>query len=170
MNDYQEYKSYGSYLSRVFAIIIAFALLVLAIWFVVKLASGDNDDSNVGEGTSKVLTIDTDSSGSSDGSNGGLGVNDTVAVSSEGLDRIVEAIDDDASSILGASSDSSDEDGIVSSTSTDDSNVVVGGDSASTTSEASELPNTGASFSLILLLPAIAYFASKSAIVAFDKR
>ncbi len=44
MEDYGENTSYGSYLSRVFAIIIAFLLLIAAIWLVVKLASNDSSE------------------------------------------------------------------------------------------------------------------------------
>lgn len=45
MNGNGEYRSYGSYLGRVFSLIIAAALLLLAVWFVVQLATGDSDES-----------------------------------------------------------------------------------------------------------------------------
>lgn len=137
MNDYQEYRSYGSYISRVFALIITFFLLVLAIWFVVRLA-GD-EDSTLGGTT----TADFDRDGV-DNSDEDLFVSGTV--------------NDSATSVIG-DGESSDDNGFALSTSTDgeaDQNALVAGTTTDT-----GLPETGADLTLVLALGAFTFISSK---------
>ena len=151
MNDYQEYRSYGSYLSRVFAIIIAFLLLIFAIWGVVKLA-GD-DDTSLGD-TRAPSFVDSDEDKKADFFVNG---NDQDASDSS------ESSSDDDPVVADSGDANSDEQGQTLATNTDedgrfnDSSAQVAG--ANTDS----LPSTGADLNFVLVLGAVAFVGSKFA-------
>lgn len=66
MADSNEYRSYGSYLGRVFAIMVTVLVLIFAVWFVVQLAQDDDTTNNntgvseevagIEEGTGQVIS------------------------------------------------------------------------------------------------------------------
>ncbi len=148
MNDYQEYRSYGSYLSRVFAIIIAFLLLIFTIWAVVRIAGDDED--TLGD-------TDAPSVSQADGDDPDLFVSDTSDDSSNSDD------DSDQAIVVGLGDDDADDDGQTLSTSTDtegvDSpNATVAG--ASTNGD-DNLPNTGAELSTVFAIGVAAFMGSK---------
>ena len=148
MNDYQEYRSYGSYLSRVFAIIIAFLLLVFAIWGIVRLAS-DSDDETLGDTKAPSFVDGEDREDDDDEAD--------LFVSGD-----VDADDDEGDVVVVGAGDSSDDDGQTLSTNTDiaqaeaaeDGNFVAG---AST----DNLPETGANPTFVLALGAAAFMGSR---------
>jgi hypothetical protein len=146
MNDYQEYRSYGSYLSRVFAIIIAFALLVLAIWFVVRLATDNKDSGTLGDTTTS--TIDRD-----------ISINPTTPDTESQNGQVAGS-----STTSDVPAADGEENGQTLSTSTDtDPNYNSSGNVAGTTTEV--LPDTGANPAILLIAPLAVFMVSKAVLV-----
>ena len=155
MNDYQEYRSYGSYLSRVFAIIIAFLLLVFAIWGVVRLAN--NDDGTLGDTNAPSFSDESSDSDSDqaqaddpdlfvsgDDAPDGAATDDDIAVSND------EAAQDAQGQTLSTNTD------IAAAEAAQDGNSVAGATTGS------DLPSTGAGdFTFVLAIGAFAFIASK---------
>ena len=144
MNDYQEYSSYGSYLSRVLAIIAAFLVLVLAIWFVVRLAS-DDDTATVNTDTETVAAVD-ESVNTSDDVEGAInsGIDAvTIDESAQGV-----TIDDLAASGIDTAAGA-------------EGGVEAGGQVLATNTEQT-LPNTGPESILVFLaIPGVSFAAVK---------
>ncbi len=167
----QEYRSYGSYIGRIIAIVVAFALLVAAVWFVVRLAS-DNDDT-IGDGTRNSIALedtklddnndseetpaedtnDTDEDTSPDTSNGQAETptDDGADDNNTGTDT-TDAPDDEedtpAVTPNTGGSAAADTEGHVLSTNTD------------------ALPSTGASLGWLMVLPVVAYGAARAVLSA----
>ena len=148
MNDYQDYRSYGSYLSRVFAIIIAFLLIIFAIWAVVRVASEDDD--TLGGTTAPSFSEGEDEDENSDDDSDLF-----VRGDADANDDVPEPTSEDAVA--------SDDEGHTLSTNTDIAQAEADdslGNVAGTTSD--DLPDTGAEFSIVLVIGALAYITSRA--------
>ncbi len=136
MNDYQEYRSYGSYLSRVLAIILAFLVLVLAVWFVVRLARSDSDTATTNVDDTTVVDSTTNAQ------------DDAQSAVTGGLDSLeIEAVEssDESDSTAASLPDETEESGQVLATNTE-----------------ATLPNTGPESLLgLLFVPIAAFMATK---------
>lgn len=140
MNDYQEYRSYGSYLSRVLAIILAFLVLVLAVWFVVRLAN-DGDD---------VAQNEAETSQNEESNIATTGSQDNTAVGAEnGVENEADAANNSQDEPAASNEDQQD------ATAQEDSEGRV---LATNTEIDPQLPNTGSeSLMALVVVPGLAY-------------
>lgn len=161
MNDYQEYRSYSSYLSRVFAIIIAFLLLVFAIWGVVRLAS--DDDATLGDTKSPSFSEDGTVADNSETDGSTTSDQDDAQDANDEPDLFVSG-DVAGDTTTQAEQDASqDAQGQTLSTNTDIATNDAAQDGSAVAGATTDgLPSTGAGdLSLVLGLGAVAFIGSK---------
>lgn len=168
MNDYQEYRSYGSYLGRVFAIILAFLLLVFAVWGVVRLASDDEEETLGDSGAPSFVVED----GDADGDQAQGQPDADLFVNGETTDDD-EAADGDTATGDAATSD--DDEGQTLSTNTDETTT----DGSDDTSEGSavagtttdeNLPSTGAEILTVIPIGVATFVLSRAVLPKLQRQ